>query len=100
MELCSLQVVGSFRVDINRVKISDLKAMRKLLPRGKYKQIKNRKCARMSRYRRKEVTLNLQEQNRQLREENARLRMELGLSPAHGNNPNDDSPDNDAITTC
>ena len=59
--------IGCFLIDIDVVKVSDLKAMRKLLPRGDYKQIKNRKCARLSRFRRKELTLNLQEQNRRLR---------------------------------
>ena len=46
--------VGLFRIDIHDVSVSDLKAMRKLLPRAEYKLLKNRKCARLSRSRRKE----------------------------------------------
>ena len=46
--------IGLFRIDIHEVSVADLKAMRKLLPRAEYKLLKNRKCARLSRSRRKE----------------------------------------------
>jgi len=71
--------LGCFQIDISKVKISDMKAMRKLLPRSEYKLLKNRKCARMSRSRRKEQTGNLIKMNKKLKEENARLRRQLGL---------------------
>lgn len=45
--------IGSFRINIDEVRVADLKAMRKLLPRSEYKLLKNRKCARLSRSRRK-----------------------------------------------
>ena len=71
--------IGSFRIDIDEVRVADLKSMRKLLPRPEYKLLKNRKCARLSRYRRKEQTSSLLAMNRKLKEENSRLRFQLGL---------------------
>ena len=77
--------VGFFSINIDQARVQDLKAMRKLLPRVEYKLLKNRKCARLSRSRRKEQTSALIEQNRLLMEENARLRRQLGLPPANYN---------------
>ena len=74
--------IGLFTLDLERVKLSDLKSMRKLLPRTEYKLLKNRKCARRSRFRRKKQTLSLIEINQKLREENAMMRLQLGLPPA------------------
>ena len=74
--------IGLFTLDLERVKVSDLKSMRKLLPRTEYKLLKNRKCARRSRFRRKKQTLSLIEINQKLREENAMMRLQLGLPPA------------------
>jgi len=74
--------IGLFTLDLERVKVSDLKIMRKLLPRTEYKLLKNRKCARRSRFRRKKQTLTLIEINQKLREENAMMRLQLGLPPA------------------
>ena len=59
--------------------------MRKLLPRAEYKLLKNRKCARLSRCKRKEQTLSLIEENKRLMSENAWLRSQLGMSPAVSN---------------
>ena len=67
-------LIGSFRIDISEVKVSDLKLMRKLLPRTEYKLLKNRKCARLSRTRRKEKTEAIISINKRLKEENAKLR--------------------------
>ena len=67
-------LIGSFRIDIGEVKVSDLKLMRKLLPRNEYKLLKNRKCARLSRTRRKEQTQTIISINKRLKEENALLR--------------------------
>ena len=72
-------MIGSFRIDIGEVKVSDLKLMRKLLPRNEYKLLKNRKCARLSRTRRKEQTQSIININKRLKEENALLRQQLGL---------------------
>ena len=67
-------IIGSFRINIDQVRVADLKSMRKLLPRSEYKLLKNRKCARLSRSRRKEQTVSLMEMNEHLKRENARLR--------------------------
>ena len=66
--------IGSFRINIDEVRVVDLKSMRKLLPRLEYKLLKNRKCARLSRSRRKEQTSALMTMNMRLKEENAKLR--------------------------
>ena len=72
--------IGCFRIDLDVVKVADLKAMRKMLPKTEYKLIKNRKCARLTRYRRKEETMGLLIENKRLRKENAALRRKLGLT--------------------
>ena len=53
--------------------------MRKLLPRSEYKLLKNRKCAKLGRSRRKAQESALMEMNDRLKQENARLRELLGL---------------------
>ncbi len=87
--------IGSFRIDLELVKVSDLKSMRKLLPRTEYKLLKNRKCARLSRFRRKEQTSSLMEINKKLREENRQLRMQLGLPLAEEQSMDVDSSDDE-----
>lgn len=87
--------IGSFRIDIDEVRVQDLKAMRKLLPRNEYKLIKNRKCARLSRSRRKEHTTQLIEMNQRLMEENAALRRQLGLPIKESHEFHDDSSDDE-----
>ena len=67
-------LIGSFCINIDEVRVADLKSMRKLLPRSEYKLLKNRKCARLSRSRRKEQTIALMEMNERLKKENTRLR--------------------------
>ena len=74
--------VGLFCINILEVSVANLKAMRKLLPRPEYKLLKNRKCARMSRFRRKEQTSEYEALNKQLQEENSQLRRQLGLPAA------------------
>jgi len=73
--------IGLFTLDVEQVKVSDLKSMRKFLPRLEYSLLKNRKCARMRRSQRKKQTLTLIEINSKLKEENALLRLKLGLPP-------------------
>ena len=67
-------VIGSFLVNIDQVRVADLKSMRKLLPKQEYKLLKNRKCARLSRATRKKREVALMEMNSRLKRENARLR--------------------------
>ena len=88
-------LIGSFRIEIDEVRVQDLKAMRKLLPRNEYKLIKNRKCARLSRSRRKEHTTQLMEMNQRLLEENAALRRQLGLPPKQSHEFENDSSDDE-----
>ena len=87
--------IGSFRINLDQVRVPDLKAMRKLLPRNEYKLIKNRKCARLSRSRRKEQTSYLIEMNKRLLDENAALRRELGLPPKQDHEFTVDSSDDE-----
>jgi regulator of replication initiation timing len=56
-----------------------MKRMRSLLPRTEYKLLKNRKCARVSRHRRKKQTMSLIEINERLRVENRLLRLQIGM---------------------
>ena len=72
--------MGLFKINLDEASIKDLKAMRKLLPREEYTLLKNRKCARFNRFRKKDQTKNLLEENKQLREENARLRTLLDIN--------------------
>ena len=84
--------------------MADLKAMRKLLPRADYKLIKNRKCARLSRSRRKEQTTELILANKRLMLENAQLRQQLGLPPVDNidmsQESSDDEEDSGGAETC
>ena len=75
--------VGCFRIDIDVIKVSDLKAMRKLLPKTEYKLLKNRKCARILRSRRKKQMMTLLIENKRLKNENAELSKKLGLPLMH-----------------
>ena len=79
--------VGCFRIDMDRVSVQDLKAMRKLLPKLEYKLLKSRKCARLNRSRRKEQTEELLAENNRLKAENAMLREKLGLQPVQPSGP-------------
>ena len=58
-----IYTIGLFTLDVEQVKVSDLKSMRKFLPRTEYILLKNRKCARMRRCQRKKETLTLIEIN-------------------------------------
>ena len=69
--------------------------MRKLLPRREYKLIKNRKCARLSRSRRKEHAEQLMEMNKRLLAENAALRRQLGLPVKQSQDFEKDSSDDE-----
>ena len=52
--------IGCFELNLDEVRVQDFKKMRKLLPKPEYKLLKNRKCARLSRSRRRELTETLQ----------------------------------------
>ena len=69
--------------------------MRKLLPRREYKLIKNRKCARLSRSRRKEHAEQLMEMNKRLLAENAALRRQLDLPLKQSQDFEKDSSDDE-----
>ena len=58
-----IYTIGLFTLDMGKVRVSDLKSMRKFLPRIEYNLLKNRKCARMRRSQRKKQTWNLIEIN-------------------------------------
>ena len=88
-------IIGSFRINIDKVRVADLKSMRKLLPRSEYKMLKNRKCARLSRSRKKEETAALMETNDRLKKENARLREVLGLPKVEDQSLGQDSSSDD-----
>jgi hypothetical protein len=47
-------IICQFVIDIVEVSVKGLIAMRRVLPRQEYRLIKNRKCARVSRRKRKE----------------------------------------------
>lgn len=61
--------------------VADFIKMRKLLPRAEYKLLKNRKCARIARTKRRENHESLETENMCLLLENAWLRQKAGLSP-------------------
>ena len=77
----SLVSIGLFTIDIEQVAISGLKSMRKLLPRSEYIMLKKRKCARVTRARGKNEKRSLIQIIENLRDENAKLRSQLGRSP-------------------
>ena len=56
--------IGSFYVDVDEMQVSDLVQMRKLLPRVEYKMLKNRKCSKLSRIKRKEENSEIIAQNK------------------------------------
>ena len=55
-------LICQFVIDIARISVKDLIAMRKFLPFQEYRQLKNRKCARESRKKRKQQTISISEQ--------------------------------------
>ena len=55
-------LICQFVIDIVRISVKDLIAMRKFLPFQEYRQLKNRKCARESRKKRKQQTISISEQ--------------------------------------
>jgi len=60
---CSDQfLICQFVIDIARISVKDLIAMRKILPFQEYRLLKNRKCARESRKKRKQQTISKSEQ--------------------------------------
>jgi len=46
--------IGLFQIDLDAVTVKGLILMRRILPKDEYRLIKNRKCARVSRLKRKE----------------------------------------------
>ena len=46
--------IGLFEIDLDSVTVKGIITMRRILPREEYRLIKNRKCARVSRRKRKE----------------------------------------------
>ena len=69
--------IGLFQIDLDVVTIKGLIQMRRILPKAEYRLIKNRKCARVSRQKRKEKTLSLQDKLNQLETENKNLRLKI-----------------------
>ena len=55
-------LICQFVIDIARISVKDLISMRKLLPYQEYRVLKNRKCARESRKKRKQQTISISEQ--------------------------------------
>lgn len=55
-------LICQFVIDISRISVKDLISMRNLLPSQEYRLLKNRKCARESRKRRKQTTKSISEQ--------------------------------------
>lgn len=53
--------IGLFQIDLDTVTVKGLILMRRVLPKSEYRLIKNRKCARVSRQKRKEKACTLQE---------------------------------------
>ena len=53
--------IGLFKIDLDVVTIKGLIQMRRILPKAEYRLIKNRKCARVSRQKRKEKANTLQD---------------------------------------
>lgn len=71
--------IGFFQVELDVARVEDFKRMRKFLPKAEYKLLKNRKCARLSRNKRREFSESLTHSNRLLYAENDRLRSLLGI---------------------
>ena len=55
-------LICQFVIDIALISVKDLISMRKLLPFQEYRLLKNRKCARESRKKRKQQTISISEQ--------------------------------------
>ena len=55
-------LICQFVIDIVRISVKDLIAMRKFLPFQEYRLLKNRKCAREARKKRKHQTISISEQ--------------------------------------
>lgn len=68
-----------FLIDIERVSVKGLISMRPVLPTQEYRLLKNRKCARESRRKRKQQTLSTIEQLRLCQEENETLKERVHL---------------------
>ena len=69
--------IGLFQIDLDAVTVKGLILMRRILPKDEYRLIKNRKCARVSRQKRKEKSTSLVEKLAQLEAENKKLRMKI-----------------------
>ena len=70
-------VLCQFVIDIRRVSVKGLIEMRAILPQQEYRLLKNRKCARESRLRRKEQTLGTLEELQICRKENETLKSRI-----------------------
>ena len=69
--------IGFFQIDLDAVTVKGLILMRRILPKDEYRLIKNRKCARVSRQKRKEKSHTLMDKLAQLEAENKKLRMKI-----------------------
>jgi hypothetical protein len=69
--------IGQFQIDLDAVTVKGLILMRRILPKDEYRLIKNRKCARVSRQKRKEKSTTLVDKLAQLEAENKKLRMKI-----------------------
>ena len=69
--------VGLFQIDLDVVTVKGLIQMRRILPKAEYRLIKNRKCARVSRQKRKDVQMTLVQRLDKLEAENKNLRIRL-----------------------
>ena len=69
--------IGFFQIDLDAVPVKGLILMRRILPKDEYRLIKNRKCARVSRQKRKEKSHTLMDKLAQLEAENKKLRMKI-----------------------
>lgn len=69
--------IGLFQIDLDAVTVKGLILMRRILPKDEYRLIKNRKCARVSRQKRKEKSTTLVDKLAQLEAVNKKLRMKI-----------------------
>ena len=77
--------------------------MRRILPKAEYRLIKNRKCARVSRQKRKEKQMTLTERLDKLESENKNLRLRLlnlecQRSDIHGSSLSSFEPSSDDVS--
>ena len=71
------QRIGDFIVDIEQITKASLILMRRFLPKKEYRLLKNRKCARICRKKRKEKAVSISEHCKILSRENKKLQASL-----------------------